>query len=92
MGKYGRVVLTHGPWRGLTSELPCVLAGCRLWYPVPHPGKLLKMWQVGCHSATWPSTTLLAPRVGSFPGPRTIISVMACWASPLHCYSEATWL
>ena len=26
LGKYGRVLLIHGPWRGPTSEWPSVLA------------------------------------------------------------------
>ena len=52
LGKYGRVLLTHGLWRGLTSEWPGVLAGYRLGCPVPDLGKLLETWQVGCHSAT----------------------------------------
>ena len=91
LGKYGRVLLTHGLWRGPTSEWPSVLAGYRLGCPVLDLGKLLETRQVGCHSATLPGTTLLAPRMGSFPGPRRIVSVTACWASLLHCHGEATW-
>ena len=59
-GKYGRVLLTHGPWRGLTSEWPSVLAG--LGCPDPDHGKTIDMtagWVSPLPGATWLGVTSL---------------------------------
>ena len=57
LGKYGRVLLTHGPWRGLTSEWPSVLAGYQLDCPALDLGTIFDTmagWVSPLPGATWP--------------------------------------